>query len=100
MPTKDQGITDDFGVTPLIIVAHKGHCEVVSISTFGFDHNRQITGWHEKSGGEHLENIEFIFFAVILLYFGHYCSFRPLTEMNYITEMEWMRVNTNERKCE
>ena len=26
-----------------------------------FDHNRQITGWHEKSGGEHLENIELIF---------------------------------------
>ena len=26
----------------------------------GPDHNRQVTGWHEKSGGEHLEHIEFI----------------------------------------
>jgi len=29
VPTKDQGFTDEFGVAPLIIVAHKGHCEVV-----------------------------------------------------------------------
>ena len=68
----------------------------------GFDHNRQITGWHEKSGGEHLENVELIVllsFSIILLYFGHYCSFRPLTEIN-LAEMEWMKLNgrTNEMK--
>ena len=34
----------------------------VKLSDFyvGPDHTRQVAGWHEKSGGEHVEHIEFI----------------------------------------
>ena len=46
----------------------------------GLDHNRQVVGWHEKTGGELLENVTFIFHAGI-------CRMKLNGQTNEIKEM-------------